>query len=92
MVLDKINIEMELSWKSRIVCMTGEGLTLFELGSDSDFLNIYTMYNTGERSKKNKIKNNSWTFSPTHQISTKEPTSDKSLGDPDPYPPLDPRT
>ena len=42
---------MALSWRPRIVCMTGEGLTLFELGSDSDFSNIYTMYNTGERNE-----------------------------------------
>ena len=45
---------MASSWKSGIMCMTGEGLTLFELGSDSDFLNIYTMYNTGERSEPEK--------------------------------------
>ena len=62
--------------------MTGEGITLklFELGSHSDFSNIYTtcMYNIGERSEpeknyKNKI--NLWTPSPTHQISTQDPTS-----------------
>ena len=48
-------MEMTLSWKPRIVCITGEGLTLFELGSDSDFSNIYTMYNTGERSEQKKV-------------------------------------
>ena len=40
---------MALSWKSGILCMTGEGLTLFELGS-----NIYNMYNIGERSEQEK--------------------------------------
>ena len=45
---------MALSWKPGIVCMTGEGLTLFELGSDSDFSNIYTIHNTGERSEPEK--------------------------------------
>ena len=56
---------MALSWKPRIVCMTGEGLTLFELWSDSDFSNIYTMYmyNTGERSEPEK-KSLKKTFGP----------------------------
>ena len=41
--------------------MTGEGITLLNLGGDSDFSNFNTMYNTGERSEpennyKNKIK------------------------------------
>ena len=56
-------MEMALSWKPGTVCMTREGLTLFELGSDLDFSNIYIMYNTGERSEpeKKKIKT---TFGP----------------------------
>ena len=74
-------MEMALSWKPRMVCITGAGLTLFERGSDSDFSNIYTMYNTGERSEpEKKFKNNLWTPSPTHQISTQDPTTDKSQG------------
>ena len=36
--------------KPGIVCMTGEGKP-FELGSDSDFSNIYNVSNTGERSE-----------------------------------------
>ena len=47
-------MEIALSWKPGIVCMTGKGLTLFELGSDSDFSNNYTTYTTGERSEPEK--------------------------------------
>ena len=48
-------MDMALSWKPGIVSMSGKGLTLFELGCDSDFFNIYTMYNTGKRSEPEKI-------------------------------------
>ena len=46
---------MAISWKPAIVCMTGERINRFELESDSNFSNIYTiMYNTGERSEREK--------------------------------------
>ena len=71
----------------------------FELGSDSNFSNIYTMYNTGERSEpeknyKNMIKT---TFNPPLlpiKYPHKTPPLEKSQGGggPDPRsPPLDPR-
>ena len=47
-------MEMALSLTPEIVCMTGEGLILFEFGSDSDFSNIYTIYNTGDGSEPEK--------------------------------------
>ena len=71
-------MEMELSWKPGIVCMTGKGLTIFELGSDSDFSNNCTMYTTGERSEKKKIKITFGPPSPTNKISTQDPFSDES--------------
>ena len=54
------------------------------------FLNIYNVWNTGERreqEKKNKDKKNLWTPSHTRQISTQDPTSDKSEGGGGPVPP-----
>ena len=56
----------------------------FDLGSDWDFSNIDSVFNTGERSKpenfdyKKVKKKNLWTPSPTYQTSTLDPTSDKS--------------
>ena len=48
------------------------------------FLNIYTLYNTGERSEQEKdIKirqKQPFDPSPTHQISTQDPTPEKSQG------------
>ena len=54
----------------------------FDLGSDWDFSNIESVFNTGERSVKMIIKKlkNLWTHSPTHQTSTLDLTSDKSQG------------
>ena len=53
---------LSVSCKPRTVCMMGEGLTLFELGSDSDF-QIFTLciiLASGAGQKK-KFKNNLWT-------------------------------
>ena len=98
-ILDNINMEMGLSWKPGIVCMTGDGDNPLNLEAIRIFQKIYTMYDTGERSEKiyqNKIKT---TFGPPllHvpiKPPHKTPTSDKSQGGPDPRsppPPLDPR-
>ena len=50
------------------------------------FLNIYTMYNTGERNKPEERLTQPLTPSPTHQISTQDPTSYKSHEGADPPP------
>ena len=60
----------------------------FELGSDLDFSNIYSIY---IKNYNNKIKP---PFDPslTHQTSTQDPTSDKAQGVRNPpTPPLNPR-
>ena len=84
--------------KARGNCVWREKGLPFEFGSDSDFSNIYTMYDTGERSEPEKNIKIRWKQpldpSPTHQTSTQDPTSDKSQGGsgpPVPPPPLDPR-
>ena len=62
---------------------TDDHCIFFDLGSDWDFSNIDSVFNTGERSEPEKIdykKINLWTPSPTHQKSTLDPTSDKSQG------------
>ena len=48
------HMEKSTFMKQGIVCMSRKGITVFELGSDSDFSNIYTMYNTSERSEPEK--------------------------------------
>ena len=67
---------MALSWKPGVVCMTGKGLSLFEIGSNSDFSNNYTMYTTGERSEP--LKNNLWTPSPSNKLFTQDHFVDES--------------
>ena len=78
-----------LSWKPGRVCMTGERITLLNL----EVFRIFQTFTlciihvlTSEESQKKYIKedqNNLWTASPTHQISTQDPTSDKSQRGPD---------
>ena len=57
-IVDKINMEIALSWKPGIVCMTGEGITLWTLEVIRIFL-IFTMFEilvSGASQKKNKNK------------------------------------
>ena len=79
-------MEMELSWKPGIVCMTGKGLSLFITWKWSGFFKYickYNMYTTGE------LNTTFWIPSPTNEISTQDPLSDVSqgVGGPDPPPP-----
>ena len=71
-------------WKKEVQ-RTDDHCIFFDLGSDLDFSDIDSVFNTGERSEPEKFdykksKNNLWTSSPTHQTSTQDPTSDKSQG------------
>ena len=71
-------------WKKEMKRTDGHWI-FFKLGSDWNFSNIDSVFNTGERREPEKFdykksKNNLWTPSPTHQTSTLDPTSDKSQG------------
>ena len=95
-MLDKINMEIALSWKPGICVYDGrrDNPLSFEV-IRIYFLNIYNVleyWRTERARKKNKDKKNLWTPSHTRQISTQDPTSDKSEGGGvRPPPPLDPR-
>ena len=74
-------MEMALSRKPWIVCMTGEGILNLEVIQIFQIFSLCITLASGASQKKIKRrKNNLWTPSLTHQISTQDPTSDKSQG------------